>query len=75
MFNKLPKMDFTIPLIIIILLYAVVVSCKPVCFAKHNHIPTPLRCQYIKPSGKQCLNKATQDTLCKDHYMRILQKQ
>lgn len=74
MINKLKNIDFTIPLIIIILLCAVVASCKPVSYSKCNHIPTPLRCQYIKTSGKQCLNKATQDTLCKDHYIRINQK-
>jgi len=66
--NKLIRMDFTIPLIIIILLCAVLASCKPVNFANCNHMPTKLRCTAIKFNGKQCLNKAARKSaLCKYH--------
>jgi hypothetical protein len=66
--NKLLKMDFTIPLIIIILLCAVLASCRPVSFANCNHMPTKLRCTAIKFNGKQCLNKAvSKSKLCKHH--------
>ena len=62
------KKDYSIVLIIIILLCAVVVSAKPVSFKQCNQVTAPLRCKFIKPNGKQCLNAAYKcDSICKFH--------
>jgi hypothetical protein len=59
--------DYSIVLIIIILLCAAAVSAKPVSFRDCNKVTAPLRCKAIKTNGKQCLNGSKVDTLCKYH--------
>lgn len=60
--------DYTIILIIIILLCSIVASSKPVSFKQCNQVTAPLRCKAIKTNGKQCLNASYKcDTLCKFH--------
>jgi len=62
------KKDYSIVLILIILLCAVVASSKPVSFRDCNKVTAPLRCKAIKSNGKQCLNAAYKcDTICKFH--------
>lgn len=59
--------DYTILLLLIILLSAMAVSSKPVSFKQCNKVVAPLRCKAIKTNGKQCLNASKVDTLCKFH--------
>lgn len=41
---------------------------RPVSFKDCNKISTPLQCQYIKATGKQCLNKSAKHSqFCKHH--------
>lgn len=41
---------------------------RPVSFKDCNKISTPLQCQYIKSTGKQCLNKSAKNSqYCKHH--------
>lgn len=41
---------------------------KPLSFKDCNKISTPLQCQYIKSTGKQCLNKSAKHSqYCKHH--------
>ena len=62
------KKDYSILLIVIILLSAIAVSSKPVTFRDCNKVTAPLRCKAIKTNSKQCLNKAYKcDTVCKFH--------
>lgn len=62
------KKDYSILLMLIILLSAIAVSSKPVTFRDCNKVTAPLRCKAIKTNSKQCLNKASKcDTLCKFH--------
>ena len=66
------KKDYSILLIIIILLSAIAVSCKPVTFRDCNKVTAPLRCKAIKSNGKQCLNASYKcDSVCKFHLNNI----
>jgi hypothetical protein len=69
---KQTKKDYSIVLILIILLHTVVASSKPVSFKQCNKVVAPLRCKAIKSNSKQCLNAAYKcDTLCKFHLNNI----
>ena len=60
--------DYSLLLMLIILLSAIAVSSKPVTFRECNKVTAPLRCKAIKSNGKQCLNASYKcDTLCKFH--------
>ena len=60
--------DYSLLLMLIILLSAIAVSSKPVTFRECNKVTAPLRCKAIKSNGKQCLNKAYKcDSVCKFH--------
>ena len=62
------KKDYSILLLLIILLSAIAVSSKPVSFRDCNKVTAPLRCKAIKTNGKQCLNASYKcDTVCKYH--------
>jgi len=62
------KKDYSIVLIIIILLCSIVASSKPVSFRDCNKVTAPLRCKAIKSNGKQCLNASYKcDSICKFH--------
>jgi len=62
------KKDYSIVLIIIILLFSIVASSRPVSFRDCNKVTAPLRCKAIKSNGKQCLNAAYKcDSICKFH--------
>ena len=65
---KNSKKDYSILLLLIILLSAIAVSSKPVTFRDCNKVTAPLRCKAIKTNGKQCMNASHKcDTLCKFH--------
>lgn len=65
---KNTKKDYSILLILIILLSAIAVSSKPVTFRDCNKVTPPLRCKAIKTNGKQCMNAAYKcDSVCKYH--------
>ncbi len=65
---KQTKKDYTILLLLIILLSAMAVSSKPVTFRDCNKVTAPLRCKAIKSNGKQCLNASYKcDSVCKYH--------
>ena len=65
---KNSKKDYSILLIIIILLSAIAVSSKPVTFRDCNKVTAPLRCKAIKTNGKQCMNASYKcDSVCKYH--------
>ena len=60
--------DYSLLLILIILLSAIAVSSKPVTFRDCNKVTAPLRCKAMKTNGKQCLNASYKcDTVCKFH--------
>ena len=60
--------DYSIIIIIIILLCSIVASSRPVSFRDCNKVTAPLRCKFIKANGKQCLNASYKcDTICKFH--------
>jgi hypothetical protein len=62
------KKDYSIVIIIIILLCSIVASSKPVSFKQCNKVTAPLRCKAIKTNGKQCLNASYKcDSICKFH--------
>jgi hypothetical protein len=62
------KKDYSIVIIIIILLCSIVASSKPVTFRDCNKVTAPLRCKAIKSNGKQCLNASYKcDSVCKFH--------
>jgi hypothetical protein len=62
------KKDYSIVIIIIILLCSIVASSKPVTFRDCNKVTAPLRCKAIKSNGKQCLNASYKcDSVCKYH--------
>lgn len=64
--------DYSILLLVIILLSAIAVSSKPVTFRECNKVTAPLRCKAIKTNSKQCLNKAYKcDSVCKYHLNNI----
>ena len=69
---KTTKKDYSIVLILIILLISGVASSKPITFRDCNKVVAPLRCKAIKSNGKQCLNASYKcDTLCKYHLNNI----
>jgi hypothetical protein len=62
------KKDYTILLLLIILLSAMAASSKPITFRDCNKVNAPLRCKAIKTNGKQCLNASYKcDSLCRYH--------
>lgn len=64
--------DYSILLLLIILLSAIAVSSKPITFRDCNKVTAPLRCKAIKSNGKQCMNASHKcDTVCKYHLNNI----